>query len=87
MKKYWFTFKNYSITELPPGLAYGCGITAYNYEDAISIIRSKVFLGIQLPNKFDFIENVSLEDLDKNHVLPNIGIPTNRGVWFPIGYE
>jgi hypothetical protein len=32
------------------------------------------------------IEDVALTELDANHVLPNLGDPTQVGVWFPLGY-
>jgi len=32
---------------------------------------------------FDIIENIDIQILDKEHVLPNIGPVIFKGVWFP----
>jgi hypothetical protein len=31
----------------------------------------------------EIIENIDLNILDQNHVIPNIGIVVHLGVWFP----
>ena len=31
-------------------------------------------------------EDIDVRALDPNHVLPNIGNVTSRGIWFPLGY-
>jgi hypothetical protein len=28
-------------------------------------------------------EDVDIQTLDQGHVLPNMGVPSERGVWFP----
>ena len=86
MTRYWFNFKG-NLLDLPPGLIMGCGVTAYNYADAISIVQQKVFKGKELPEIKTEIENIAISTLDKGHVLPNMKDPTLRGVWFPGGYE
>ena len=86
MPRYWFNFKG-NLLDLPPGLIMGCGVTAYNYADAISIVQQKVFKGKELPEIKTKIENIDVSTLDKAHVLPNMKDPTLRGVWFPGGYE
>jgi hypothetical protein len=86
MTRYWFEF-NGSLQELPPGLILGCGVTAFDYADAISIVQQKVFKGKVLPEIKTKIENIDISTLDKAHVLPNMKDPTLRGVWFPGGYE
>jgi len=65
----------------------GCGLTAYNYEDAISILKQKVFYNIPFPQIDNFIENVDISTLDEKHVLVNMGLPNIRGIWFPAGYQ
>ncbi len=59
------------------------GITAFNQEDALAILRSRI--GVE----FDVIqcnEGIDVSTLDKAHVLPNIGNVFPRGIWFPSGY-
>ncbi len=86
MTRYWLKFKG-SLPDLPPGLVLGCGVTAFDYADAISIVQQKVFKGKELPEIKTKIENIDISTLDKGHVLPNMKDPTLRGVWFPGGYE
>lgn len=86
MRRYWFEF-NGSLQELPPGLILGCGVTAYDYTDAISILRQKVFKEEELPEIKTKVENVDISTLDNGHIRPNMGDLTLRGVWFPMGYE
>jgi hypothetical protein len=41
LRRYWFTFRD------PPasGYSFGCGVTAFDYGDAIQLLREKVFDG------------------------------------------
>jgi hypothetical protein len=64
----------------------GCGVTAYDYDDAINLLREHVFDGSE-PDVLDFEENVDVSKLDHNHVVPNMGSVVVRGVWFPLGYD
>lgn len=84
MKMYWFKFE-----ELPqPGIMnLGVGVSAYDYEDAIKLLQERVFGPNGPPAIAQCTENVRLDDLEKNHVLPNIGSFYLRGIWFPQGYE
>jgi hypothetical protein len=43
-----------------------------------------VFGGGPLPAVVEVVENVDVRDLDEGHVLPNLGDPSARGVWFPL---
>ena len=29
------------------------------------------------------IENIDIRELDQNHVIPNIGVVSRQGVWYP----
>ncbi|WP_139174742.1 hypothetical protein [Lysobacter enzymogenes] len=83
LKCYWFKFEMFSQ---PTSLNIGCGVTAHDYSDAIGLLRSKVFDG----NDFvvlNFHEDVKLSELDQSHVVPNMGVITSRGIWFPLGYD
>jgi len=82
MRRFWFELEN---TKSFSPLGMGCGITAYDVEDAISILREKVLADGEA-TVAKVIHDVSIDDLDRNHVLPNIGNVLVRGVWFPQGY-
>ena len=83
LKRFWFTFKK------PPQFSpfgIGCGVTAFDYADALNILSAKVFVKASMPEIESVVSDVDLQALDPHHVLPNIGVVTNRGVWFPLGY-
>lgn len=85
--RYWIKF-DISLSDSPPvGILSGCGITARNYDDAITIISKSIFKDRDMPNIKECIENVDISSLDANHVLPNMGSPFKRGIWFPLGYS
>ena len=67
-------------------LNLGCGVTAYDYDDAIALLQERVFTEEAMPNITDFTEDVNVSTLDANHILPNIGLVIDRGIWFPQGY-
>ena len=68
-------------------LNIGCGVTARNREDAISLMRERIFGSWPMPAIASCIEDVDVSTLDKGHVLPNMGPVVKRGIWFPLGYE
>jgi hypothetical protein len=85
--RFWFEF-DISDAELRThkrygGLTLGCGVTAYGYEDALLVLQKDLFRDEPIPAIKRVVENVDVSRLDANHVLPNIGVPTWRGVWFP----
>jgi hypothetical protein len=75
--RFWFEFDN----------IHSYGVTAWNYDDAINILKEKVFSNTPFPVIKHVIENVDVSALDKGHVLPNMAIPTIRSIWFPLGYN
>jgi hypothetical protein len=83
LRRFWFTFID--LPKFSP-LNLGCGVTAYDYADALKILQAKVFDENLMPTIASFAEDVDMQTLDRNHVLPNIGAVTDRGVWFPLGY-
>jgi len=86
--RYWFEFEFNHFTELPIGLALGCGITAYNYNDAIEMLQKQVFENRPIAKIKKVIENVDVSTLEANHVLLNMPTPsTIRGIWYPSGYN
>ncbi len=85
LKRYWLEFDNRE--KLPTGLILGCGITAYNRDDVLLILKKNVFKKDSICNPILIIENVNISNLDQNHVIPNMLPSSNRGVWFPMGYN
>ena len=61
----------------------GVGVTAYTIDDAKELLRQMVFKDEPLPHVSNIIENLDVSTLDAGHILPNIGVPTVRGVWYP----
>ena len=86
LKRFWFKF-DISIEDstAPFGLLIGCGVTALDYNDALRILDEKVFKG-DVPEPKLVVEDISIASLDQRHVVPNMGNPAIRGVWFPLGY-
>ena len=88
MIRYWFEFDfNDYQDNIPFGVGYGCGITAYNYNQAISFLRNKIFENKNLPKISKLIENIDISKLDEGKVIPNMLCPISIGIWFPLGYE
>ncbi|MDR6781624.1 hypothetical protein ABIE26_001888 [Pedobacter africanus] len=87
MIRYWikFNFENYA--PIPSGTIIGCGVTALDYEDALNIINDKLFKNNSMAPIENLIENVDISTLDAGHILPNMGLPNVRGIWFPLGYN
>lgn len=85
MKLHRFWFKFGSLKPYNP-LGLGCGVTAYDYDDAIAILRKTVFAGVEVPLVESFVQDVDISGLDQKHVIPNMEAPVWRGVWYPRGY-
>jgi len=83
LTRFWFRFEP---SPTPCALNLGCGVTAYNHQDAVNLIREFVFKGTKLPPIVEMREDVDLSTLDQKHVLPNMDVPSRRGIWFPKGY-
>jgi len=87
LRRFWIEFEGQLGDGLPAGVLVGCGVTAFNYDDAVNLVRERVFEGDQLPRIKKCVEDVDVSALDQGHVLPNMSSPTERGIWFPLGYE
>jgi len=83
LKRFWFKF---SALPYNP-LNLGCGVTAFDSDAALTLLKERVFSKGQTPTILEATENVDISTLDQNHVIPNMDDPTRRGVWFPKGYE
>ena len=86
MKRYWFEFE-FDNNEIPYGVKMGCGVTAYNENDAMDLVKTRVFKDKPLPRINKVIEDVDVSTLDHDHVLKNMSAPNIRGIWFPLGYN
>jgi hypothetical protein len=78
-RRFWFEFDG----DVPPPLRRGCGVTAFDYEDALALLRSHVFDGGEIPPIRNIIHDVDVSTLDQGHVLPNMGIVVDRDIWWP----
>ena len=73
LMRYWFKTKEH----------FGFGVTAFSLEDAKSLLDDAArSLGIDY-EVLEIIEDIDIRSLDQGHVLPNMGPPNLRGVWFP----
>ena len=63
------------------------GVTAYSIDDAKLLLKEQYFKGIfrqiEIPQIKKVTENIRFQDLDQNHVVPNMGPISERGVWYP----
>jgi hypothetical protein len=82
LHRYWIHFPDVPEARLY-GLGRGCGVTAHDLEDARALLREQLFRGEEPPPFERVIEDVDVSTLEANHVRPNIGVVTWRGVWFP----
>lgn len=87
LHRYWIIFATSSYSPLPGGMRLGCGVSAYNREDALTVLKEKTFKGSDLPVIKSIEEDIDITTLDQEHIRPNMGVVTIRGVWFPLGYD
>jgi hypothetical protein len=83
LKRYWFRFESQPFD----GLGLGCGVTAYDVEDAKSLLGDSMFRDTSWPRIIEIIEDVDVSTLDRGHVLSNMEPAVWRGVWYPKGYR
>ncbi len=77
LTRYWIEF-----AEPRPFLAnLGVGVTAFDEKDAMGLVSSSLSLSCEVAKVH---ADIDVRDLDQNHVIPNMGAPSNRGVWFPL---
>lgn len=86
LKRYWFEF------DYPePRIGHGayipandcCGITAFDYDDALKIMRRFMLRENETPSFCQVIENIDISAIDDENVHRNLGVPIWRGVWYP----
>ena len=79
LRRFWFSFEKIGR---PTPLNLGCGVTAYDYDDAIALLQERVFPEETIPKIIECIRDVDVSTLEANHVLPNLGSVIDRGIWF-----
>lgn len=72
LRRYWF--------QVDRGLGYG--VTAMSIEDARALLVTYGYPSADV-RITGVIEDVAVDSLDADHVLPNAGPVVTRGVWFP----
>ncbi|HTK20761.1 MAG TPA: hypothetical protein VL442_14645 [Mucilaginibacter sp.] len=82
--RFWFEFDR---NDLLMAVRLGCGVTAWNYDDAIHILKEEIFRDAPFPKIKKVKEDIDVSTLDQGHILPNMLPPNVRGVWYPIGYS
>jgi hypothetical protein len=87
LRRFWFEFDTTLAQSPPLGTLLGCGVTAQSKEEALLMLKERVFRKEPLPRIKRYVEDVDTASLDKNHVIPNMGDPAVARVWFPLGYD
>ena len=83
LRRYWIHLRN---ADQFAGLRMGCGVTAFDLDDALILLQTHV-VGDQSLDVETVIEDVDVRALDPSHVLPNMGVVTRRDIWIPLGYQ
>ena len=74
LHRYWFPVRE--------SARMGVGVTAFSEQEALDLaVRAAARMGWDLVRTG--ICDVDIRDLDQNHVVPNMGLVTEHGVWFP----
>jgi len=71
LTRFWFS---------SPG-RWGVGVSAYSLEDARAMIGAEESLRDYVLT--EVIEDIDIQNLDQDHVVPNMGTPSFRAIWFP----
>ena len=57
------------------------GVSAYSLDDALALLAGA---GYEVdPESATIREDVAVGELDRSHVVPNMGVVSRRGVWYP----
>ncbi|MEY4878677.1 MAG: hypothetical protein RJB62_145 [Pseudomonadota bacterium] len=79
LRRFWFEFDG----SVAPPLRRGCGVTAFDYEDALALLRELVFEGDEIPPVKSVIPDFDVSAIDDKHIWPNMGLAVARGIWWP----
>ena len=58
------------------------GVTARSLEDALWLLEERGYF-FHKSGPVDVRENITVTELDQNHVVPNMGPIVFRGIWYP----
>lgn len=83
LHRYWIRWDEEASRDARTGSGLGCGVTAFDVDDAKRLVELVALQGDPLPAIAEILEDVDVRTLDAGHVLPNMGDPSVRGVWFP----
>ena len=73
LRRFWFPIPGHS----------GIGVTANSRADA-EALAAEAAAQMRWPFVVaGVIEDVDVRDLDQKHVVPNMGVVSWRGIWFP----
>jgi hypothetical protein len=61
----------------------GIGVTSYTKEEALRLAQVVAAQHGWQFEPVEVVEDVDISQLDPRHVIPNMGVCSNRGVWFP----
>ena len=81
MRPYWLKIEN---PQPASGLGLGVGITAYSEDEAKAIFASAFGSDLRLASVQPI---AALDEIEQNHVSPNMGNFLIRGIWYPQGFE
>ena len=60
----------------------GCGVSGYDEDDCVDLVRAQLFAGRPLPEMRDRVPDIDVSTLPAPVQL-QLGNPASRGVWFP----
>ena len=86
MRRFWIEFESPLGDHNHPTISRaGCGVTASDLEDALSLLKQHIFPN-GVPKIGRLLEDIDVSTLNKGHVLPNMGNVLVRGIWYPLGF-
>ena len=71
-----------SDTRLPTVLTVGCGVTGYDEDDCLDLIRAEIFDERPLPEMRSRVPDIDVSTLPEP-LQRHLGSSASRGVWFP----
>jgi len=86
LKRYWLIVS--ADDKLGPR---NFGVTALTIDQAKSLLKTTLtniawqHISKEVIDKAEVIEDIDVSTLDEDHVLPNIGVVSRPGIWFPNG--
>lgn len=75
-RAFWLVFPD------QPTVPLGIGVTARSVEDAFALLEQHGYR-LHRSGRVEVREDVTVADLDQEHVVPNMGPIVFRGIWYP----